>query len=217
MPDRKNAPKKSGKKTLVGRPLDQDKDFDVPAIKAKELLAELDKPTPKKEVAKGSLLALQPDTPTVANGRIKVFYDKPHHSKYKDVILIALQITVPLTEKHLKFLPKIIADGFHDINKKGRSRMNFRDLPAQHVTFYLDSNRKEEVLSIPAAKMVSANLALIQQKGEGTARDVVRFAFQLQAEHSKPLETFAALNLANDFWVEMENTQESLWDEEEGD
>ncbi len=208
----KTAPKKTGKRGI--KPLDPEADFDKPMKKEADpeaQLAELDKPAPKK----GSLLAEQPETPTVANGRIKVFYDKPHFSKYKDVVLIALQITVPLTEKHLKYIPKMIADAYHDVNKKGRSRINLRDIPPQHVEFYLESDRKEDVLTISAAKVVNANLSLIQRKGEGSARKVIRLALRFQAENFTEIDKFATKNLANDFWISMENTQEDLWDEEE--
>lgn len=186
-------------------------DAATPGDPAKQL-EELDKAPQKK----GSLLIEQPETPTVANGRMKVFYDKPHFSKYKDVVLIALQCTVPLTEKHLKLLPKIVADGYHDVNKKGRSRINFKDLPNQSVEFFLESERKGASLSLKAAKIIGANLAVIQRKGEGSARKVIRFAFRIQTEDSDTINTFATKNLANDFWVSMENTQEDLWDEDEG-
>jgi len=210
LPSKKKAPKKTGKRGIT--PLDPVKDFDTPVKKDPEKqLEELDKPPVKK----GSLLIEQPDTPTVANGRMKVFYDKPHFSKYKDVVLIALQCTVPLTEKHLSLLPKIVADGYHDVNKKGRSRINLKDLPNQFVQFFLESDRKTASLTLKAAKIIGANLAVIQRKGEGSARKVIRFAFRFQTEDSDTINTFATKNLANDFWIEMENTQDDLWDEDE--
>ena len=205
-------PKKTGSRGIG--PLDVEKDSNATAVKApdpEQQLATLDKQAP----AKGSLLAEQPASPTVVNDRMKVFYDKPHHSKYKDVILIALQMSVPLTEKHLKLLPRIVADGYADINKKGRSRITFKNLPNQAVNFYMDSDTKKPSLSIEAAKIVGANLAIIERKGEGSAREVIRFAFRLQSEHNESLETFSGLNLANDFWLEMEDTQAELWDTQE--
>ena len=203
LPDPKNAPKKTGKR--LPRPIDPLEDFDKPVTKQTAMNAE------------GSLLAKQPETPAVVNGRMKVFYAKPEHSKYKDTILISLHMSVPITKDHLKLVPKQIADGYHDVNKKGRSRINFRDLPNQAVEFFLDTESKRPAMKLPATKLVGANLAIVERKGEGTARKVIRWAFQIQAEHSEALETFSGLNLQNDFWITMEDSQKELWDEEEGD
>ncbi len=198
LPER--APKKSGKRGIG--PIDPVADFDAPVTKPVE--------------PKGSLLANNPPKPSVANGRFRAFYDKPFVTKVKDKILIALQITTPLEDEHEKIIPKIVADAFSDISKKGRTRINLRDIPAQHVTFFLTSDHKEDLITLPACKVVNANVAVIQRKGEGSTREVVRFSFRLQAVHSKELESFSTLNLANDFWLEMENSQEDLWDEGEG-
>ena len=217
LPLKSNAPKKSGKKTLAGRPLDQNEDFEKPLTKEKspeQKLEALDKPTEKK----GSLLIEHPESPTAVNGRMKAFYGTPRYSKYKDVVLISLQMSIPLSEKHLKLLPKIVAAGFHGLNdKEGFTRINLKNIPPQHVTFYLESDRKTAILSLPATKVISANVALIEQKGEGKIRSIVRFAFYLQSEDSDLISNFARLNVDNNFWIEMSQSQKSLWDENEED
>jgi hypothetical protein len=194
----RRAPKKTGKSGI--KPLDADDDFDKPVTKQSPM---------------GPLAADNPPQPSVMNGRIKVFYDKPVISKEKDSILIALKFTVPLEENHDKLLPKIVADAHHDLLKRGRSRMNLKDIPAQHAMLFLSSDNKEDLITMPACKMIGTNVAVVQRKGEGTARKVVRLAFSLQAPHSKVLANFAELNLANDFWLELEDSQEELWDAEE--
>src|SRR6266403_3496319 len=98
-------PKRTGKRG-VGPKLDPVADFDSPVKK--------DPPE-----AKGSLLANVPPAPSVANGRFKIFYDRPFWTKFKDRILVALQCSVPLEEGHANLLPKIIADAWHDVMKKG--------------------------------------------------------------------------------------------------
>lgn len=202
LPDTKNAPKRTGKR--LPRPIDPLEDFDKPVTKQTPMNAE------------GSLLVKQPESPSVVNDRMKMFYAKPNYSKYKDTIVISLQMSVPLTKEHLNLIPKQIADGFHDINKKGRSRINFKDLPNQAVEFFLDAESKRPALKLGATKLAGANLAIVERKGEGTARKVIRWAFQIQAEHSDALETFSGLNLENDFWITMEDSQKELWDKEEG-
>jgi hypothetical protein len=196
--------KKSGKTNLT---LAEAPEKKTPA----EQLEELDKPKPKKE---GTLQVEQPPTPTVANGRMKVFFDKPFFSKYKDTVLISLQCSVPLTDKHMSVLPKAICDAYIDVQKKGRSRINLRDLPPQQVGFFLESDRKGAMAVVNAAKLVNANLAVVERKGEGTARKIIRFAFRVQCENSPHVEEFSTKNLQNDFWVEMSRAQGELWDKE---
>jgi len=198
LPER--APKKSGKRGIG--PIDPVSDFDKPVTRA---------PEPKGS----SLQADVPPAPSIANGRFKIFYDRPFITKIRDRILIALQITVPLEDEHAELLPKIVADAQHDVLKRGRKKIICNGIPAQHVSFFLTSDRKEELLTVPACKMINTNIAIVERKGEGSARKVTRLSFRLQAERSQPLATFAELNLANDFWVEMKESQESLWDEDE--
>jgi hypothetical protein len=147
---------------------------------------------------------------------MKAFYGTPRYSKFKDVVLIALQMSIPLSEKHLKLLPKIVEAGFHGLNdKEGFTRINLKNIPPQHVVFYLESDQKTPILTLSVAKVTSANVALIEQKGEGKIRSVVRFAFNLQSEDSDAISNFARLNVDNNFWIEMSKSQEDLWDVEE--
>jgi hypothetical protein len=63
---------------------------------------------------------------------------------------------------------------------------------------------------------MSGNIALVERKGEGTSRKVVRLAFQLQTVRSESLAHFSELNMGGDLWLELKETQESLWDDDEG-
>jgi hypothetical protein len=203
-------PKRSGKRGLTlanavhNTALDPAADFDTPTRKE-----------PEAQQAHGSLLVTNPPKPTVANGRMKVFYDRPLFSKSKDRILIALQFSVPLGEEHDEILPKSVAEAHHDLLKRNRTKISLNGLPAQHATLYISADHKEELVTLPACKMNNVNIAMIQRKGEGSARKVARLAFRLQAEYSRPLATFGEMNLANDFWLVLKESQESLWDEEE--
>jgi hypothetical protein len=200
-------PKKTGKSGI--RPLDPVEDFGEPTRKAADALAKLDKP------GKGSLLAEQPPKPKVVGSRMEVFFLKPIFDKTtKGDITVALVITVPIEKEHHDLLPKIIADGYKDIIKKGRKSIGFNGLPGQSADFYLTSDDKEEVLSLAAAKMTNVGLALIQRKGEGSARKVIRLSFRLQVKLSKEVAHFAEHNLKNSFWLKLEDTQEDLFDEE---
>ena len=171
--------------------------------------------TTKQKPMTTALMADNPSKPTVMNGRMKVFYDKPHFTKSKDHILVALQLSIPLEQEHDDLLPKIIIEAHKDVLKRGRKRILLNGLPAQHASIYLTHDDEEELVVLPACKLVSANVALVERKGEGSSRKVVRFSFRLQAEYSRSLAIFAESNLQNDFWLVMKESQESLWDEDE--
>lgn len=210
LPDKKNAPKRTGQRGIKP-PLDPVEDFEKPVKTGEEAVAELDKPK-----AKGSLLADNPPKPTVANGRMKVFYDKPFTTKVKDKILIALACTVVLEKEHDELLPKIIADAHRDM-RKGRTRINLTDIPAQSVSFFLESTTPadEALIEIEACRMINTNLAIVQRKGEGSTRSVVRLSFRLQTVREAHLVEWASLNLANDHWIELSESQGTLWDDED--
>lgn len=192
------------KKALTGKPvpLDPEIDFEKPVTRQKPMSA-------------GPLAAVNPQTPSVANGRFKCFFDRPIFSKYKDVVLIALQFTVPLDQDHDALLPDVIAAAHKDVMKKGRVRINLNGIPAQHAMLFLSSASVEDMATLPACKMVNVNIAMVERKGEGSARKVARLSFRLQSERSEQLAHFAELNMSNDFWLELRDTQETLWDSEE--
>jgi hypothetical protein len=209
-------PKKSGKRGLTlanavhSAALDPGADFDTPTRKETEA-----EPQPQ---AHGSLLVEQPPKPKVVGDRFEVFYLKPIFAKTpKGDITVSLAITLPLEDSHDGLLPKIIHDGYRDITKKGRKGMTFTELPGQHAMFFLTSDIREESLVLPAAKMINASLALVQRKGEGEARKVIRLSFRLQVKLSKEVAHFAEHNLGNNFWLSLRETEEPLFDEEDDD
>ncbi len=196
----KHPPKKTGKRMPM--PPDVDDDFSKPVT---------------VQTPMGPLAADNPLQPNIANERFKVFYNKVAISKEKAEVLIALRFTLPLEEGHDKLLPKIVADAHHEMRKKGRARMNLTDIPAQHAMMFLTSDNKEDLITMAACKMIGANVAVIQRKGEGSSRKVVRLAFSLQAKRTAALAQFAEMNLQNDFWIELKETQERLWGDEDED
>lgn len=206
LPER--APKKSGKRGIG--PIDSVSDFDKPVTRS---MVKKDAPEPK-----GSLLADNPPAPKIVGDRMEVFYLKPIFGKTpKGDITVSLAITLPVEEDHDGLLPKIVHDGYKDILKKARKAINFSELPGQRAEFYISSDAKEESLVLPAAKMLSTSLALIQRKGEGEARKVVRLSFRLQVKLSREVAHFAENNLQNSFWMKLSETQEQLFDEDDED
>lgn len=203
----KKHPKKTGKRGVGPKPDSEDTN------------KKPDGETSQATEAKGSsLLVEQPPKPKVVGDRMEVFYLKPVFTKTpKGDILVAVAITVPIDKEHEELLPKIIADGYKDLLKRGRSTIGFKELPGQRAEFYLSQDIKEETLVLPAAKMINASLALVQRKGEGSARKVVRLSFRLQVKLSREVANFAEHNLQNSFWLSLKETEETLFDEEDAE
>jgi hypothetical protein len=198
LPDRKHAPKKTGKRMK-------------PPEDKKDLIAELDKPTGKQ----ASLLVEQPPKPKVVGDRMEAFYIKPvwmKAPKSGDIVII-MRMSLPIEKEHKEVLPKIVADGYNDVKKKGHTGANL-EVPGQKVTFYLTPDDKDPVLELPAARFVHANLRLIQRKGEGSARKVIRFAFELHVKFEAHVAKFAELNLGNHYWIKMDKMQGELFEDE---
>lgn len=204
LPDRKHAPKKTGKRLQPPEdPNDQSEKLTTIVTK------------------QGSLLADNPPKPKVVGDRMEVFYIKPIFSKSaKGDLSVSLAFSVALEKEHKDLLPQIVADAYHDVLKKGRKSLTLRNVPGQRVELYLSHDAKDVLLFLAAAKVTSASLALIERKGEGAARKVIRFSFRLQVPipaqaKSDKVSYFAERNLQNSFWMKTEDADPELFKEDE--
>jgi len=214
LPDKKNAPKKTGKRL----PVPEDK------TSAEEKIDKLTTVVTKQN--EGSLIANNPPKPKVVGSRFEAFYLKPYFAKSpKGDLSVSLAFSVALEKEHKELLPKIVAEAYHDVLKRGRKSMTLRNVPGQRVELYMEHDSKKVALFLAAAKVTSASLALIERKGEGAARKVIRFSFRLQvpipaAAESDPVSYFAERNLQNSFWLILEEADPALFetqgDDEEG-
>jgi len=171
-----------------------------------------------REPEKATLMVEQPKRPVVVGDRFEAFYLKPSFSKTKDgKKLVGLRFTVPLEDEHEGLLPKIVHDGYRDVKKKGRNRIGFNGVPGQCVDIYLSQDIKEESLTLPAAKFLNSRIDIIERKGEGATRKVIRLSFTLQVEQSHEVRNFATENHGNNFWLTIDESEEPLFDEDEED
>lgn len=206
LPDKKNAPKKTGPKSGVGgvRPLEAAKDFDTPAKKAPENDQPelLEVPKEKK--------------PVVVKERFEATILPPVYSsapKSGDK-MISFKISLSLSEEHDKLFPKVVQDAWAWVKRPNHPKVSI-GIPPQIVHFYLVSDATEEELTLPIAKVTNANLAVILKKGEGRALRVIRFQFRLQVPWSAQVSKFADSHYDMNLWLKMQTTQEQLFDTEE--
>jgi hypothetical protein len=201
----RKAPKRTGRKG-IGPALDPVKDFETPTRK---------KPEAAKEQAE--LLKVPATAPKlIVKDRMAIRYLRPIFDKTKKgKLTVALKFSLPITEEHMDVLPKIMHDGWQIISKRGRKRLDLIDVPPQRVAFYLASDIGEEALVMPAALVSHVAYAVVQKKGEGEAKKVIRLSFRLQVPVSQEVEHFAVHNVDADFWMVMKPSQEDLFDEDE--
>ena len=102
LPDRKHAPKKTGKLST--------------------------KPTQMKVGPAPSLFVEQPPKPRISNDRFRAFFDRPTFKKYEDLPLISLKFSVPLEKAHDALLPKICSEAHKDMGKRGRDLIRLKDI-----------------------------------------------------------------------------------------
>ena len=172
------------------------------------------------DTSEGSLIAEQPPRPVVVGDRCEAYFLKPTFSRMtKGDRLVALHMTFPLTQEHTEdgILPKRIRDDWALMNKHGRTKLYLNGIKGQRVCFFLSSDAPEDdpKLLLPAAKVTDVQLAVVQKKGEGEAKKVIRLSFRLVVPVSHDVAKFAEMNYGNNFWIKMEETDEPLFDEEE--
>jgi len=145
-------------------------------------------------------------------------YLKPTFSKTKKGMrLVAIHLSFALTEEHTadSLLPKGIRESWEVISKQGRKKLDLIGIPGQRAEFFMTQDIDDVKLVLPAAEMTNVSLAVIQKKGDGQAQKIIRLSFRLQVPVSHEVERFAVSNYGADWWLQLEETDEPLFDEDE--
>lgn len=197
-------PKKTGKRGIGPTP--------DPVAEPKEVESQ-----PKVKERGTSLLVEQPKKPKVVKERFEVFFLKAVPSKnHKGILLMGLRLTTPVEKEHMDVLPKMIRRAYENSGQRGWAGEKLRDVPAHAIDFYLTHDMKEPVLEIKAAQLLGVRLDLVQRKGEGESRKVVRLTMMVQAKQSREIGAFAINNHSNSFWIEMHEVEPELLGLDEG-
>jgi hypothetical protein len=197
LPDKKHAPKKTGKRGVH-----------PPKAKAKKK---------EKPLGGASLFAKQPAKPTVIGDRFQAFYLGPVLKEVKGKKTVGLRLSVELTQDHEKLLPDIMLRGYKNVLKKGQAGSKMRDIPAQNVRLYLSQDTKEEAVALLNAGVLQANINVIEKKGEGETRTIIRLIFIARVKHSRTVASWADDSYGASYWVTMEEVEPDLLDLDEED
>src|ERR1700739_4618598 len=180
----RRAPKRTGKRGPV---LDPVSDFNTPVKKEGEVV----------EKGTSLLLAEQPLPPKVVGERFQAFFRTTTFSvnEKTDKQYIHLHMTVELSKEHDGVLPKLVSKAHQRVVKeRGLAGEKLRDIPDQNVRFYRDQTITDAYCELKSAEFTQARIDLIQKKGEGVARKIVRLTFVIKSEWEKDIAQFADSN-----------------------
>src|SRR5258707_14864348 len=162
-------------------------------VKALNQKKDFDQPT-KRAPAQGTLVEIPPKEPEklVENDRMKVSYVKPHFDRNKKGNrFVSLECSQVVTALHKDLLPELIIDGWEDLAKKNRKRIDLINVPSQMAKFYLAHDIGEAALEIPAARVTHVSLEVIEETGTGKANKVIRLRYRLRVPLSRDVAHFS--------------------------
>jgi hypothetical protein len=201
-------PKRKGVMGRKHKPINPRKDFDTPTRNA----------IPE---AQGTLVEIPPKEPEklVENERMKVSYVRPHFERNKKGNrYVALECSQVVTADHTELLPPLIIDGWEDLAKKNRKRIDLINVPAQMVQFFLASDIKDPALHMAVAKLTHVSLEVIEETGSGKAQKVIRLRYRLRVPLSRDVAHFSEWNFGDAYYLIMaEAASENLLEDDDED
>lgn len=135
---------------------------------------------------------------------------RPHFDKTKggDPI-IGLDFTFPLTSDHEGLIPSEIEENWATMIRKNAKKIEVSGIDAQTVKIHLVPDDEPEI-SLESAEVSRAVLAIVQEKGKGQAKKVVRLTIRIVTGRTKALRDFVWNNDSEFVWLELADTQGSL-------
>lgn len=187
-------------KKRSGRQLDEKKDFNEATRKEPEQIsaAELEA---HKEIEK------MPSQ--IRDGLISVTFVKPHLDVEKDKRTAALELSLELTEDHLDYLPKRVQQAWEAIESDLYKRLDITRINAHHFELRLVADDKESDLEANAL-VEKVTLSVIEDKGTGDAKDIIRLSFRLVCDLTQNVERFACRHFGKTVWLKMQACQGEL-------
>lgn len=184
------------------KPLDPVKDFEEPV--QRELIQE-----EQDENA---------DVPAVKKGYAVASFVKPHLERDKDdKAFIAFELSFPLLEEHEKknILPARIVEGWKALVKHGLDKVSIPNVPPQVVELALapDAIAKQTCLKLEFAEIERANVSVLEEKGSGKSKEVIRLTFRAKCELDNESMRFARLHFGHDVWLKLKQVQGDLLEE----
>lgn len=184
---------RSTSKKRSTRALDPKKDFDTPTRKEPEQLS-------AEDLKAHSAIAQMPST--IRNGFMSANFVKPHLDVDKDKRTAALEFSLELTEEHRSILPNKLLREWDHIAEGTCKLLDVIGVGAQHFDLRLAPDDDESDLE-ENAPIEKIRLQVIEDKGTGDAKDIIRLSFRLVCELTQNVERFACRNYGSTVWLKM--------------
>jgi len=209
LPDKKNAPKKSGKSRMVGgvKPLDPEADFGKPVREE----------GPDETPVQGELITepVKPVGPAIQHGKIAMHFVgyRPKRSKDRDKI-VHMDFSLELTEEHQKRLPREIEDAWHELERNKYNFVGPDGNTAQKLSFFLVPDSSEPDMET-VATLSFAEISRIAERGKGAERKITRLSMRFVANFTKDVDEFCMNAYDETVFVKIKAAQRRLDEQEE--
>lgn len=195
LPDKKNAPKRSGKKGIG--PLDVEKDFDTPV---------------RREPAQKALIEVgEKEKPLNFKDDLCVvhFVDFSFRKDKNRDEIADLEFSLPLEDAHKGRFPREIKDAWDFLAKGNVKTIVANGIEPQNVTLSIAPGKKGD-LELVAASVTKASISLIEQKGKGKSTKITRLKFTVSADLDAEVGRFCENNFDEQVWIKTESTNRHL-------
>jgi hypothetical protein len=188
-------------KKRAPRKLDPKADFNEPTKKNPE--------EPEQLVAE-ELQTEPAEMPSrIVNGFMAVNFVRPHFEIEKDNRSVALEFSLELTNDHRSLLPAKILNEWEHI-EEGTCRLSeVIGVGTQRFDLRLAPDDEESDLEqdSPVQKI---RLQVIEDKGSGASKDIIRLSFRMLCDLTPVVEKFACRNFGGVIWLKMDQIQSEL-------
>lgn len=225
LPDRRNAPKRTGKKMLPPEdPHDQQQGLtdgnnrtgegstEAPAQIAKEAAGK------KKGKKQGELLKVpkQP-TPRIQNGKMSVHFVgfRAHRLKNRTKV-VTMKFSMELEEEHKGHLPEPIEKEWQHFEKGNVKLTQPEGVGVQNVRLSISSDVGEPDLDV-TANLPKAVISHVVVKGKGATTEVTRLVIELLTTYTADVDKFCRNCFDETVWLQLEDSQTHIGQEEEGE
>jgi hypothetical protein len=204
LPDKKRAPKATGRKGIGPAP--------VVDIKTKASGQKADKE--EEQPVQGELIKAPepPRGPAVQHGKIAMYFIgyKAKRAKNRDK-LVNMDFSLELEPVHEKRLPREIEDAWKELERNKYSFVGPDGLSAQNLSLYLTADSDTPDLQV-ATTLVSAEIARIQERGEGSEKMITRLTMRFLTNLTKDVDQFCVAAFDEIVYAKMKASQRSFDD-----
>ncbi len=218
LPDKHNAPKKTGKRAPTPGPADEEPNVKAGTTAAHNLSEQA--PSEGKKGEQAELLKIQKaPTPRIQGDKMSAHFIgfRAHRLKNRTRV-VTIRLSLELEEEHAGRVPEEIESEWKHFRKGGVKLTMPDGIDTQHVLLAsVPDAPKAHVLDI-TANVPKAVLTTIVEKGKGAARKVTRLELNLLTTYTSDVDEFCRNSYDETVWLKLEDSQDSLFeDEQEGE